>query len=654
MRSLSVPRGRRQRMVSGLLALLMISTMAAGAAIGFGPVVARAQAEGLETASLAPDTALIYMSISLDTEGEQWMQADALLQRLGIESIESVMSDPSAGMTPEDLAAIEEFEVFLGGEIGLVITSLEAAQEAGAELSGGVGMPAVAAAQPVGTPEATDADGSEGFAAIAQPDDVAAAWTVVEEQLQADATETGQTVAEEDYQGVTILSVAGDETTDASGTAVAQVDDSIVLAPAVVDVQAIVDVQLGNTGALADVEQFQELSAAFTEPRLAFIYVNGPAVFAESMAGADMTGFGDMGQFGEMFANAVNAYSAATVSAVDAGFRFDTLTMPGEGGELPPMPANFTPTLPEKVPSNTVLLVDGADLGATGGLDVLALLFVQGMLGIDPAATPVPTASPEAYATSLFEQAAMFLGFNIKTDVIDQLVGEYGLALWGIETLDPTQVNALFVSGVNDPATFNSAVSQISLLIQSGAQGQISITTRQIGTDTVNVVDLSATGTPATVEYGVVGGEFVLGVNNGITEYTGGTTDPLSANPTYQEALAALPAEHNSVVFVNISQIVPIFETFMGSMTMTSEDASEKCAEYASQEAAQSAYDEDPGANWELDQDFDGSACEDYFAAASPVAEPVEPDLSKLTAFAVVGYQQDDMIGSSGILVIAE
>ncbi|MGH2559736.1 MAG: DUF3352 domain-containing protein, partial [Thermomicrobiales bacterium] len=306
------------------------------------------------------------------------------------------------------------------------------------------------------------------------------------------------------------------------------------------------------------------------------------------------------------------------------------------------------------VPSNTVLMVDGADLGATGVLDALALWYLQQMFGVDPAAPPVPTSSPEAFAASLFEQSAQLLGFNIQTDVIDQLVGEFGLALWGIETLDPTQVNAVFISGVNDAATFNSAVSQISLLIQSGAQGQVSITTREIGTDTVNVVDLSSTGTPVTVEYGVVGSEFLLGVNNGVAEYTGGTTDPLSGNPVYQQALAALPAEHNSVFYIDLSQIVPIAETFAGSMSMTSEDASEKCAEYPSQEAAQAAYDEDAATNWELDQDFDGTACDDFFMSGSPVAEPVQPDLSKLTAIAVVGYQQDGMTGSSGILVIAE
>jgi hypothetical protein len=650
----SLARGRRQRVLSGLLALLMVSTMAAGTVFGLGPSTVRAQADSLETAALAPESTLIYMSVQLDTEGEQWTLAEELLGRLGVPSVEEAIAQSGETMTSEDMALLEDLEVFLGGEVGIVITSLAAAQEAGSELSSEAGLGAVSDALPVGSPEATAPGEGEGFAAIARPEDAAAAWTAVEDLFQQNATDSGQTIVEEEYEGVTILTLPGDEFDSSSGAAAAQLDDFIVLAATPADIEPIIDVHQGNAPALADEEHFQEISAAFTEPRLAFFYVNGPELFAQAMSGVDMSELEEMGQFGDLFTNAINAYSAGTVSAEENGFRFDSLTMPGESGELPPTPANFTPTLPDKVPSNTVLMAAGADLGATGTLDVLALLFVQGMLGIDPSATPVPSQSPEEYAAELFEQSAQLLGFNIKTDVIDQLVGEYGLALWGIETLDPTQINALFISGVSDTTVFGGALAQISLLIQSGAQGQVSITTREIGTDLLNIVDLSPTGTPVIVEYGILGGEFVVGVNNGITEYASGASDPLSANPNYQSALSSLPSEHNSITYIDLSQLVPLYETFVGSMSASSEDASEKCAEFSTQEAAQEAYDADAATNWELDLDFDGTACEDFFAPASPAAESTEIDLSKLSAIAVVGYQQDGMTGSSGILVIAE
>ncbi len=45
-------------------------------------------------------------------------------------------------------------------------------------------------------------------------------------------------------------------------------------------------------------------------------------------------------------------------------------------------------------------------------------------------------------------------------------------------------------------------------------------------------------------------------------------------------------------------------------------DASESCANYATQEEAQAAYDAAESGTFDLDQDFDGEVCEDYFAIA--------------------------------------
>ncbi|HKG24877.1 MAG TPA: hypothetical protein VKB09_04470, partial [Thermomicrobiales bacterium] len=84
-------------------------------------------------------------------------------------------------------------------------------------------------------------------------------------------------------------------------------------------------------------------------------------------------------------------------------------------------------------------------------------------------------------------------------------------------------------------------------------------------------------------------------------------------------------------------------------------DASEKCAEYSTQAAAQEAYDADPATNWELDQDFDGQVCEDYFnPAAAATASPTASQYSAVKAFASVTYEKDGMSGFSALLLIQE
>ena len=73
----------------------------------------------------------------------------------------------------------------------------------------------------------------------------------------------------------------------------------------------------------------------------------------------------------------------------------------------------------------------------------------------------------------------------------------------------------------------------------------------------------------------------------------------------------------------------------MGSST----DADPSCGEYATQADAQAAYDEDQFENYQLDQDFDGEACEDFFGA--PAASPA-PSTDPFVPFAAVQRLTDE------------
>jgi hypothetical protein len=99
-------------------------------------------------------------------------------------------------------------------------------------------------------------------------------------------------------------------------------------------------------------------------------------------------------------------------------------------------------------------------------------------------------------------------------------------------------------------------------------------------------------------------------------------------------------------------------------------DASESCGDYATQEEAQAAYDAAESGTFDLDQDFDGEVCEDFFATAeteSGTDEATEGedgdaaadaladvDYSAVKAFAVVSYSDGELQRSSSILYITE
>ena len=149
----------------------------------------------------------------------------------------------------------------------------------------------------------------------------------------------------------------------------------------------------------------------------------------------------------------------------------------------------------------------------------------------------------------------------------------------------------------------------------------------------------------------------------------------LADNERFQTVVGTLPAERNGLLYVDLERAIPLFEAAaeetddlgLGGFEEFP-DASESCANYATQEEAQAAYDAAEPDTFDLDQDFDGEVCEDFFTVAEPsvavedegmldeeTAEIFDDiDYSAIQAFAQVSYDQDGLARSSAILYIAE
>src|SRR5690606_16545550 len=157
--------------------------------------------------------------------------------------------------------------------------------------------------------------------------------------------------------------------------------------------------------------------------------------------------------------------------------------------------------------------------------------------------------------------------------------------------------------------------------------------------------------------------ELLFGLGDGIDNYLDGTTEPLANDPVYQQTFEVLPAENLvSVQFLNLDRTIPMIEEAVMSMESSFEvlDNDEACGDYASQAEAQAAYDEDEFGLWNLDLDYDGEACEDFFVdiadtPTEPVASPesMTEDLQILSA-ASVSYVDGDTYRTSSIILIGE
>jgi hypothetical protein len=173
-----------------------------------------------------------------------------------------------------------------------------------------------------------------------------------------------------------------------------------------------------------------------------------------------------------------------------------------------------------------------------------------------------------------------------------------------------------------------------------------------------------------TLEFGVVDKRLVIGSGDAVDRLAGTQQESLAGSDQYKAVMGTLPAEHNGIVYLDLTQLIPLAQMAeesapMGMETQGAKDASPDCANYASQKEAQAAYDAAEPNTFDLDQNFNGVVCEDYFAASTESTGTVDQaaatpaafaniDYSAIKAFASVSYEEDGKARSSSILYISK
>jgi hypothetical protein len=617
------------------------------------PVAAQASTVSFSTAEVAPADSLAYLVMTLDDESEQWRLADELLDRAGIgQALEEELGEEFRNETGEDLP----LDAFLGGEVGVVVSPTVLAMLA--EESMGASLDEMMGDAAMESPEAESTEPEPQGVAIAldarAPD---TAWAGIRESILEEEQNEEFT-----YEGTTIL-YAPPASDEDEGMAAAQVGELILIATAPEDLHPLIDTADGRTPSITTVPEFTSARDALTGEFLIFAFGNS---FDATAA--------DLGMFAMAASQlGTESFSGMTIAADEPGFRMESVTLPAEGERLPPIGPNFESELLTRAPDDAILFTSAADLGSTGVLDIIGVTLLGLAMGTgsgEAAATPEPGASVDDYIAEQYEAAESLIGINLQTDLFQQLAREYGA--WFSANLESDAMSGLFVSGVSDPETVSNTLMQLSFLIQGASGAESPLTTREVGGGQVYVIELGDEA-GSTIEFGVVDENLVIGTGDAVDRFAEPTADSLAENSQFQAVMDTLPAEYNGLTYIDLSQALPLLETVaeesdeLGLSGMDEiPDASESCANYGSQEEAQAAYDAAEADTFDLDQDFDGQVCEDFFAAAAPEASGddgnatetadalADVDYSALKAFAVTSYEEDGLGRSSAILYISE
>jgi len=400
------------------------------------------------------------------------------------------------------------------------------------------------------------------------------------------------------------------------GFATGRAGDFIIVGVSQADVTEIMDVVGGTTDSLADSAEAQQVAADLPADALSFTYFDGSAIL-------DALGTRTLKKMQAMMSPAEQAVwqaqSGLAVSAVESGFRVDSVVVPGESGDLGSAAIANDPAIvaaAERVPAGTFLYQAGVvPEDAFAGAAYMLALAVNGDLADEGSQGGGLNQLPsEEEIEQEIATAAATLGFDPRSELFDLLGGEF-IAFSSFPALDmsgfgPDAVAAMTTS---DPATLNETARKIAASIERAGLG-VDVSVRDVDGNTIYVVSDPEMAMGPSLEFGVVDDQVVVGTGRGIEDLMAEPTTSLADDPQYQAVMGFLPGEYYQVSYIDIGQAGDMLTAMLGAI-------------------AERALPADAGA------EMPGTA------AGSP---------ANIRALASVSYQRGETAGSSVILYIAE
>ncbi|MEZ4665101.1 MAG: DUF3352 domain-containing protein [Thermomicrobiales bacterium] len=595
------------------------ATPVAGEAPGAMPL---AEAMPVETAA--------YVATAFDPTSDQYLELNALAARLVFpgagDTISSIVEQLTKllAMIPSDLKTVLE------GDVGAGLTGF-----------GGVGDTTEGSSP---SPGSIIGSFLPDYAIVLHPIEAGEARELVEDWYAEQVANDGGEVRRMQAGSVVVLQNPTEDASDsAAPTVVAFSGDYIFFGADYESLRPFIETTQGTAPSLAESEELQDLNAALPVERLVFGYLD-PAKFLDS-AGSLTIASVDVSSIDTPIGE-----TAFTIAASDAGLRFESVSMPTSLADGLIDTRGPNPAFADSVPDTTLAVYAGQDLGQSWAIDQLQRILLTTLVG---AMGGGDVDLSDFDVEEQFGFLSMLTGINFKTDMFDQLTGDYGAALFSIDTDDPFGSSVVIASELNNPDIVSVAVTSLGPLIQSSGAGMASVTSASIDGQTVNNVALDLDGVSATIQYGVVDDQLMIGLGDGIETVAVEPAAPLSASADYQAALAELPASYDSVTYVDVQAIADqLAPALLELLAENSESAIVRCLAGASESdvATPTVFegDESNAGNWLLD-----TGCSVVNSLLGGDQALLDLVVSRMPGpFASVSYQQDGLQHTSGILLI--
>ncbi len=499
----------------------------------------------LSVSTIMPNQVLLYGETKLDPTSDQMAMFTTVLARLGNdEPISETIADENELIDGVPLN-------LLNAEVGIGLLPIAFAQ--GTEDLGGLPSLDTDASDIEDSIDSVASDaGSQGTIIVVKPVDIEPTANGLAESSEVD---------QETYDGVDYY--VSNDSGDMSAYAI--VDEFVAVATSADEIKLVIDAANDSTASLGANARFQMASGALADDRLAFAYSNNSALIdliSETTP--------EYSAFLTDLLQEFDGDSGMAVVALENGIRLDLVNMSPNGDATPAGQASDL-TLASQVPADTVIMANGNNVGQSIALRGMGFLLAAGVVsslsesmsdGATPEASPVPLDENEVYDT-----LAAFFGFNLKTDLFDQLTGAYSFAVWNLDAANPANINAVLTSDVDDAVAVGDVVDTISNLITVAAQGQVDVTSRPVGDNTVNNVTFPLDDQEMSIDFGMVGDEFMVGLGDGIDTITTPPTETLADTQAFTDAVGLLPTEYQAIYYVNIQAIQEASNAASGEST---------------------------------------------------------------------------------------